>query len=59
MKFIKNYYSQCCKTDVYINELGLVCNGCKKHIYETIDKKYYLKTQKTLKYEKLAKGKSI
>jgi hypothetical protein len=49
MKFIKNYYSQCCKTDVYISDFGLICNNCKKHIYNTIDKKYYLKTQKLIK----------
>jgi hypothetical protein len=51
MKFIKNYYSQCCKTDVYISDIGLICNNCKKDIYNTIDKKYYLKTQKLIKFK--------
>ena len=48
-KFIKNYYSQCCKTDVYVTDMGLVCNGCKKNIYNTICKKYYLKKQMEIK----------
>lgn len=49
VKFIKNYYSECCNTDVYIGEIGLFCNGCKKHVYNTIDKKYYLKKIKNNK----------